>query len=168
MTDKAIDEKPVADVTAGLPIGSTTTSMGRTIGEGEFTLLNTLSWSLSELHTNKVLMLKSAFGERLLAGPILTAIVGGLHATSDGFRLVKSDYGISFVAGLSMDAKYRAPVLPGDTLWVDTTLASARASASRPGLGILVFHDVARNQRDEVVLEMDRPLLFRRVAPVEA
>jgi len=152
------------DVCAGLPVGATSRSMGRTIGEGEFTLLNTLTWSTSELHTNKVRMSTTSFGERLLAGPILTAVVAGLHSTSDGYQMIKRDHGIKFVAVLGMTAKYLASVLPGDTLWVDTMLVSARPSARQQGVGVLVFRDVALNQRDEVVLEMDRSLLFTRVA----
>ena len=48
---------------------------------------------------------------------------------------------------------------------MDSTLVLARASASLRGAGVMVFRDVVRNQRDEVVLEMERPMLFERRAP---
>lgn len=134
----------------GLPIGSTGRSVGRTISDGEFTLLNTLSWSFS--------------GERVLDGPMLTALVAGMHSSGDHFEEIRRSFGVKFLAVMGLDARYRAPVVPGDTIWVDSTLASARASASRPGVGVMVFRDVVRNQRDEVVLEMERPMLFSRQA----
>ena len=149
----------------GLPIGATGRSVGRTISEGEFTLLNTLSWSFSEPYTNYELMSQTSFGERLLAGPMLTALVAGMHSSGDHFDEIRRSFGLKFLAVLGIDAHYRAPVVPGDTIWVDTTLVSARASASRPGVGVMVFRDLARNQRDEVVLEMERPMLFSRPAP---
>jgi acyl dehydratase len=148
----------------GLPIGTTDRSVGRTISDGEFTLLHTLSWSFSELHTNKELMSQTSVGERLLAGPMLTAVVAGMHSSGEHFDELRRSFGLTFLAVLGIEADYRAPVLPGDTIWVDTTLASARASASRPGVGVMVFRDVAWNQRDEVVLEMERPMLFSRQA----
>jgi acyl dehydratase len=148
----------------GLPIGSIGRSVGRTIAEGEFTLLNTLSWSFSEPHTNSELMSQTSFGERLLSGPMLTAVVAGLHSSGDHFDEIRRSFGLKFLAVLGIDAHYHAPVVPGDTIWVDTTLVSARASASRPGVGVMVFRDIARNQRDEVVVEMKRPMLFSRCA----
>jgi acyl dehydratase len=135
----------------GLPIGSTGRSVARTISDGEFTLLNTLSWSFS--------------GERVLDGPMLTAVVAGMHSSGDHFEEIRRSSRVKFLAVMGLDAHYRAPVVPGDTIWVDSTLVSARASASRPGAGVMVFRDVVRNQRDEVVLEMERPMLFERHAP---
>jgi acyl dehydratase len=135
----------------GLPIGSTGRSVARTISDGEFTLLNTLSWSFS--------------GERVLDGPMLTAVVAGMHSSGDHFEEIRRSFRVKFLAVMGLDAHYRAPVVPGDTIWVDSTLLSARASASRPGAGVMVFRDVVHNQRDEVVLEMERPMLFERSAP---
>lgn len=148
----------------GLPVGATGRSVGRTIAEGEFTLLNTLSWSFSEPHTNSELMSRTSSGERVLSGPMLTSVVAGLHSCGDHFDEIRRSFGLKFLAVLGIDARYHTPVVPGDTIWVDTTLVSTRASASRPGVGIMVFRDVARNQRDEVVLEMERPMLFSRGA----
>lgn len=148
----------------GLPVGTTGRSVGRTIAEGEFALLNTLSWSFSEPHANSELMSQTSPGERVLSGPMLTAVVAGLHASGDHFNEIRSSFGLKFLAVLGIDAHFHAPVVPGDTIRADTTLVSTRASASRPGVGIMVFRDVARNQRDEVVLDMERPMLFSRGA----
>ncbi len=99
--------------------------MARTISDGEFTLLNTLSWSFS--------------GERVLDGPMLTAVVAGMHSSGDHFEEIRRSFRVKFLAVMGLDAHYRAPVVPGDTIWVDSTLLSARASASlarRRGHGV--------------------------------
>lgn len=157
-----------ADLVEGLPLGSSARSVGRTISEGEFALLHSLSWAISEVHANKHLMTTSGFDDRVLAGPMLTAVVAGLQSTGDQFDRVRREHNVTFLAVLGIDAKYFAPVIPGDTIWVDTTLTSARPSTGRPGTGVMIFRDVATNQRGEVVLEMERPMLFTRTAQAQS
>jgi acyl dehydratase len=152
------------DVTHALPVGSKTRSMGRTITEGEFCLLNTLSWSISELHTNREKMAETAFGERLLAGTMLLAVTQGMHDSSDGLRELEETYGVQVTRTLRLQAKFRAPVMPGDTLWVETELVAAEPTDDA-SVGVIVFRDTATNQRTETVAELERRLQFRRVAP---
>jgi acyl dehydratase len=151
------------DVTHTLPVGSKTRSMGRTITEGEFSLLNTLSWSISELHTNREKMAESSFGERLLAGTMLLAVAQGMHDSSDGLRELEETHGVQITRTLRLQAKFRAPVKPGDTLWVETELVAAEPSDDA-GVGVVVFRDTATNQRAETVVELERRLQFRRPA----
>ena len=74
------------DPTAGMPVGRRSTSPGRTIGEGEFGLLTSLTWTNDELHSNKEYMRASEFGERLLGGSVLLALVSGLYCQNPLFR----------------------------------------------------------------------------------
>ena len=152
------------DATHALPVGAKTTSMGRTITEGELCLLNTLSWAISELHTNREMMAGTAFGERLLAGSMVLAVVQGLHDSSDGLRELEETYGVQITRTVRLRAKLRAPVTPGDTLRVETELVAAEP-ADAAGTGVIVFRDIATNQRDETVSELERRLQFRRVTP---
>jgi acyl dehydratase len=147
------------DVTHALPVGAKTRSMGRTITEGEFCLLNTLSWSISELHTNREKMAETAFGERLLAGTMLLAVTQGLHDSSEGLRDLEETYGVQVTRTVRMQAKFKAPVKPGDTLWVETELVAAEP-AGDAGVGVIVFRDTATNQRTETVCELERRLEF--------
>jgi acyl dehydratase len=151
------------DVTHTLPVGSKTRSMGRTITEGELCLLNTLSWSISELHTNREKMAETAFGERLLAGSMLLAVVQGMHDSSDGLRELEETHGVQITRTLRLRARYRAPVKPGDTLWVETELVAVEPADDTDG-GVIVFRDTATNQRAETVSELERRLQFRRLA----
>jgi acyl dehydratase len=139
--------------------------MGRTLTEGEFCLLNTLSWSISELHSNREKMAGTVFGERLLAGTMLLAVAQGLHDSSDGLRELEETHGVRFTRTLGLQARFRSPVRPGDTLWVETELVAAEA-AGEPGAGVAVFSDTASNQHDETVVELERRVRFHHAAPV--
>ena len=47
-------------------------------------------------------------------------------------------------------------VHPGDTMVVTSLTKTKRLSTSRPNMGIITWHTVGRNQRDEIVVEFDR------------
>jgi acyl dehydratase len=62
-----------------------------------------------------------------------------------------------------MQAKFKAPVKPGDTLWVETELVAAEPTDDAL-VGVIVFRDTATNQRTETVCELERRLEFCRAA----
>ncbi len=65
------------------------------------------------------------------------------------------------VANLGMDeVRFPKPVFHGDTLHVQTEVLELRASKSRPGQGIVVFHHKAINQRGDVVAQCKRSALM--------
>jgi acyl dehydratase len=151
------------ELVAGLPLGVVEHSRARTITDGEFGLLTSLTWTIGPMHVDDEHMKSTPFGRRILGGPIVAAIVSGIWYTScwEDFRRT---YGVVPVAALGLEARNRSPVFPNDTLRVETTLVQARASRSRPGRGVLVFEDKAFNQRGELVIEMRRSLMFERPA----
>lgn len=150
------------DIGAGLPFGAKVRSQGRTIGEGEFALLSDLTWTTGEIHSNKEYMAGTPFGERLLGGPIVVAVVASLAALSPMNQRLHGEHGVRTIAALGIEADYRKPVFPGDTLWAETEVVAVRASKSRPGQGVLTMKDTGYNQRDEVVAEVTRTLLIER------
>jgi acyl dehydratase len=153
---------PKPELLAGLPIGVVERSRGRTISDGEFAILTSMTWTTGQMHANREFMKKhSQFGERILGGPVVVAVASGIQYQSHWHRFTEK-YQVKAIAAVGVDAKYRGPVLPGDTLYVDVCLADARPSKSRPGQGVLIFDDKVVNQRDELVLEMRRTLLFER------
>jgi acyl dehydratase len=52
-------------------------------------------------------------------------------------------------------------MIPGDTLWAETEVVSARRSGSRPDAGIVTFDHRGFNQRDELVARCQRSALMR-------
>lgn len=147
------------DVTDSVPIGLRGRSPGRTIGEGEFGLLTSLTWTTTELHSNREFASQTRFGERILGGPVVAAVMTGLWSQSEHLRQLKERVDLGGLIG--MEAGFKAATLPGDTLWAETEVISARASRSDPGRGILAVRDVGLNQRGEVVVEMTRSFIYR-------
>ncbi|MAS15030.1 MAG: enoyl-CoA hydratase [Nitratireductor sp.] len=59
------------------------------------------------------------------------------------------------------EARWRRPVIAGDTLTGKATVLERRALKSRPGIGLVTFRHLITNQRGETVMEMENPIMFR-------
>ncbi len=151
-------------VTAGMPVGRRSTSPGRTIGEGEFGLLTSLTWTNDELHSNKEYMRSSEFGERLLGGSVLLALVSGLYCQNPLFRDLLRVHGMKPIAALGSEASYRGVFRPGDTLWEETEVVAVRASRSQQGRGIVTLRDRGFNQNGDLITDGTRSILYERWA----
>ncbi|MGE0796489.1 MAG: MaoC family dehydratase, partial [Acidimicrobiia bacterium] len=96
--------------------------------------------------------------------------------TQYGTRIVNSLFTLSLLVGISVhettlgttvgnlgfeEIAFPAPVFHGDTIHARTEVVAARASASRPGEGIVTFEHRAFNQRDELVARCRRAALMR-------
>jgi len=59
------------------------------------------------------------------------------------------------------EVRWMRPVRPGDTIRDVVTVVSTRPSASRPGLGLVVWKHEVFNQRDEQVMSWSGPVFHR-------
>lgn len=75
-----------------------------------------------------------------------------------GFLLDSSSMGSPGIESL----KWRKPVRPDDTLTASSTVVDARASKSRPEMGIVRFRHEVVNQADELVMWLDNSIMFGR------
>ena len=66
----------------GLPLGEVAHSRARTITDGEFGLLTSLTWTIGPMHVDEEHMKTTPFGRRILGGPVVAAVVSGLWYTS--------------------------------------------------------------------------------------
>ncbi len=140
---------------------------GRTLGESEHMMLTNLVLNTAQLHFNQAMCdgdPKSYFGgRRVVYGGIVLAFVCGLASEETGENAI---------AELSMDeGRHKAPVFAGDTLFAESTVLEKRewegdGPLAGPPSGVVKFRLVGKNQRGEVVLEIDRELLVKR-RPVE-
>lgn len=92
-------------------------------------------------------------------------VASGWHIAAAGMRLiVDSDLGLAGQgAGLAVEAmRWRQPVRAGDTLRLEGAVTEARPSRSRADCGIVKFHAVLFNQRDQAVLEADHVVMVAR------
>lgn len=107
-------------------------------------------------HTDPQAAARSAFGG---------LIASGWHTCAIAMRLMVENY-VNRAASLGspgVDAiRWLKPVRPGDTLSYRRIVLESRASASRPGVGLVKQRWEARNQRGELVLSMEGWGMFGR------
>nr|BFE59251.1 MaoC family dehydratase [Dactylosporangium thailandense] len=109
----------------------TVRSRGRTITEGDFSLMTNLTWTTSEIHTNKVLMADSPGGERLLAGACVLAFALGL--STPAIKPELEALGVRLIALVGYDnVRFRAPLRPGDTVYIESRLESLLRTSKPP------------------------------------
>jgi acyl dehydratase len=143
-----------------VPVGKKFVSAGRTISEGTFTLLSDLTWTTGRAHTDKEYMKNTQFGERLLSGQLVLAIVMGLSMVSGMRQILYQDK--VFPVGLLGydDVRFPGPVLPGDTISAHSEITGIRPSRKNPKRGIIQCNCVAFNQRNQEVMSMKWAMLL--------
>jgi acyl dehydratase len=114
-----------------------------TVTEAHLALAAGMFGDFNPLHVDEEFARKSRFGSRILHGPFTSA-------------LVSAPVGMFFsgtaIAYLEHSCRFIAPVKPGDTLTTEWTVKEKLDKPKHRG-GIFVMEGVARNQRDETVVE---------------
>jgi acyl dehydratase len=72
---------------------------------------------------------------------------------------MEAAHAVRFTRTRRLVARFRAPVLPGDTLWAETELQSTGV-APDGSTQVAIFRDVATNQRGDTVAELERHVAF--------
>ncbi|GAA4805677.1 MaoC family dehydratase [Actinomycetospora chlora] len=143
------------DLSEGLVVEHATR---RTVTETDNVLFTTMTMNPAPLHLDHAYAATTEFGRPLVNSMFTLALVVGLSVPELTLGTIVAQLGLD-------DVTFPAPVYPGDTVRVETEVASLRESRSRPDAGIAVFAHRARNQRDEVVCTCTRTgLMYRRPA----
>ena len=158
-------ETDAPELIAGLPLGASCRTTGRTISEGEFMLLHNLMGAMTPLHANKHYMQTRPFGERILGGGMLIGLLAAGWASADLYRQLVSDYGVRWTAALGVEGRFLAPFFPGDTLYVVYTIDHIRASKSRPGQAIMTVGMKGEKQDGVVSCTGTLRAMFDRPGP---
>ena len=129
---------------------------GRTLGDEHMALTN-IVMNTAQLHFNQALCdddPKTYFdGRRVVFGGLVLAFVVGLASEETTENAL---------AEVSMtEGKHLKPVFAGDTLFAESTVLATRSS-ERPDTGVVRLRLVGKNQRGEVVLEIEREVLLKR------
>lgn len=141
-----------------LHIGLADTSPARTVTEADLVAFAGLSGDFNPIHTDRELAKTLApGGEVLVHGLLAVSIASGLFTRG---RLGSALAG-QIIAMLEMRTTFRAPVRVGDTVRVESSVASLRET-SKPEHGVAMLSRRLVNQRDEVVQETETTLLVRR------
>ncbi|HJM76014.1 MAG TPA: MaoC/PaaZ C-terminal domain-containing protein [Dehalococcoidia bacterium] len=142
--------------------GTKRKSMGRTITEGDFSMLVNLNWTIGTIHADSEAMKSDPFGERILPGVCVLSTTIGL-SNSGNVRGLMSDQGFRLVALLGFEeVRFVGPVYPGDTITVESEIIDARPT-SDPKRCVARLRDVTTRQTGERVLEAVRSELYELV-----
>lgn len=126
---------------------------GRTVSEMDNLLFCGLTLNAQPLHVNEDFAAKSQFGTRIMNGIFTMGLVVGLTVNdlTDG----------TLVANLSYDhVVHPRPTFHGDTVYAETEVIEKRESKSKPDRGIVRFKHWGKNQRGEVIVELERTALI--------
>jgi acyl dehydratase len=126
----------------------------RTVTETDNIIFSTMSMNPQPLHLDYEFAAQSMHGKPLVNGMFTFALMMGLTVNETTLGTTEGNLGFEKV-------EFPGPVFYGDTIRAESEVLSARASASRPGLGIVQFEHRALNQRGEVVVRCRRSGLMR-------
>ena len=127
---------------------------GRTVTEADNVLFTTLTMNTQALHLDAAWSETTEFGERLVNSMFTLSTLVGLSVAQLTMGTIIANLGFSEIS-------FPAPVRVGDTLYAETRIAGKRASASRPGQGIVTLEHTMRNQHGEVVALATRNTLVQ-------
>ena len=141
-------------------VGHVTTTMGRTVTEGDIVNFVTFGGIFEELFINQHFAReRSLFKGRAAPGLLALILAEGLYTLTG-----RTHHGRALL-GLD-ELRLTAPVVAGDTIHAEVTVLEARPSGSRPGFGVLTLnHSVLNHEGVEVMRYRTVRLLESRPAP---
>jgi acyl dehydratase len=132
---------------------------GRTVTETDNVWLTNVTMNLNPMHFTEPYAAETEFGERLVNGTVVFAIVVGMSVI---------DISMNATANLGYDdIRHHAPVFHGDTLFAESEVLAKRESESRDHVGLVTTELRAYNQDDEKVLSLERTPMVRKRADAE-
>ncbi|RZL84525.1 MAG: dehydratase [Rhodococcus sp. (in: high G+C Gram-positive bacteria)] len=125
-------------------VGEVFVSPGRTVTETDVVQYSWVSGDTNPMHTDAAYSARSPVGQRIAHGTLGMSICTGLSARMGQFD------GTS-IAALGVDEwQFLNPIFIGDTVYLRTTVLSARVSSSKPDRGVVVRQMELLNQNGDV------------------
>ena len=132
-------------------------ALRRTVTEGDNMLFSSMTMNPQPLHIDFYFAARSEWGRPLVNSIFTLGLMIGIsvHETTLG----------TTIGNLGMkDTAFPHPVFHGDTLRVETTVMSVRASKSKPHRGIVEFEHRAYNQDGVLVATCLRQAMIMKKA----
>jgi acyl dehydratase len=134
-----------------LAVGERRRSHGRTITETDVVNFCMLTGNWLELHSNVEYAKRTLYGQRLVQGSLVFAIVNALIGFNP--EVIEAFYGVDRL-------RFTRPTFINDTLHARSEIIALRDKGDGHGVVTLKLEGV--NQRDEIVLSCEFSLLVRR------
>jgi itaconyl-CoA hydratase len=128
-------------------------TVGRTITEMDNVLFCSITLNTQPLHINEDFASKTEFGQRIVNGILTLGVVVGITVSELTEGTIIANLGYERV-------NHPRPVFHGDTIYVETEVLDKRDSSSKPDRGIVKLKHFGKNQRGEVVCEVERSVMF--------
>lgn len=126
----------------------------RTVTEADNVWFSALTHNPAPLHIDREYMrTQTEFGEPLINSFFTLGLIVGISINDTTLGTTVANLGLENV-------QFPRPLFAGDTVRVQTRVAAARPSRSRPGNGILTLEHRGYNQRDELVAVCTRNVLM--------
>lgn len=125
----------------------------RTITEAEHLLFCGMTQNTQPLHLDEEFARKAGYTGRIVNGILTLGLVIGITVPDLTEGTIVANLGYENV-------QHPAPVYHGDTISVETEILEKRPSESKPDRGIVRLRHLGRNQKGEVVLELERTVMF--------
>lgn len=127
--------------------------LSRTVTETDNILFCGLTMNTQPLHLDEESAAQTPFGRRIVNGIYTMGLVVGLSVS----ELTEG----TIVANLSYErVAHPRPVYHGDTISAETRVLDKRPSQSRKECGIVRLQQIGRNQHGEIVIDLERTVLF--------
>ena len=127
----------------------------RTITETDNLIFCALTHNPQPLHLDAEFAKGTEFGQRIVNSIFTLGLMIGVSVNDTTLGTTIANLGMA-------DTRFAHPVLIGDTLRAETTVAEKRESKSRRDSGIVVFDHRCFNQRAEEVAYCKRLALMRK------
>ena len=129
-------------------------SIRRTITDMDNTLFCCLTHNPQPLHIDHQFAAETEWGKPLVNSIFTLGLMIGVSVGDTTIGTTIGNLGMT-------DVRFPAPVFEGDSIRVETEIASVRRSKSRPDAGIVDFVHRAYNQDDKLVAECRRQGMMR-------
>ena len=128
--------------------------IGRTVTTTDNIWFTNLTMNPNPIHFDHYYASQTEFGKPLVNSAFTLSLVTGLSV---------ADLSARAFANLGWDeVKLPRPVFEGDTLYAQSEVLEARASQSRPNVGIVRVKTIGYNQDGKVVIEYKRNIMVYR------
>ncbi|MQC25833.1 MAG: MaoC family dehydratase [Chloroflexi bacterium] len=137
-----------------LSVGERMTHAARhTISQEENRAFCEMTHNTQPLHLDEVFAAQTPFGRPIVNGLLTLGVVVGLS--------VEDLTAGTIVANLGYDnVQHPTPAFPGDSIRAETEVLDKRESKSKPDRGIVRLRQTGFNQKDEVVVDLERTVMF--------
>jgi acyl dehydratase len=127
----------------------------RTVTESDNMLFSCLTMNPQPLHIDRHFAAQTEWGQPLMNSLFTLGLMIGISVNDLTVGTIVANLGMT-------DVKFPAPLFQGDTIRVETLVATKRDSRSRPDAGIVEFEHKAFKQDGTLVAQCRRQVFMRK------